>query len=427
MVCIEVLGDASDTLQFDVLTTNKYIEMVNDGQVIRVIIVDDSIRDRTHLRKLLETSEGIIVVGEAVNGIEALDLILKLKPDVILMDLEMPLMDGMTALQHLMIHVPTPTLMFSRLTAEGTARCFDALKHGAVGFFNKDRLQPSPQEEGVVEAIIAQVVCASKVTVNAVEPVFPKIRRSEVEHVLVKTIVFCEECGSKEELTVRENEDQGEAICSTCGECITIEQRNKIRRANCISLLLGGEGSYVNLLNLIPELRQDMNGALIVLIDGVSEHIDCFTEYLDAISTMKIVRIQDGVRIQGGNCYIGSEEEGIYLRPYSADYTLKSSRIAAAEKGRGANTTIESVAQVLKERSAVVFLSGQTKTADHGIRQLLKNKGNCIVLEPERCLHKAMGLNAIRRFGASTVADENVLAEALIRLHLRYRDSIVTA
>ena len=102
--------------------------MKNHDPVIRVIIVNDSIWYRTTLKELLETHESISVVGEAVNGIEALELILKLKPDVILMDLEMPLMDGMTALQHLMIHIPTPTLMFSRLTREGTARCFDALK-----------------------------------------------------------------------------------------------------------------------------------------------------------------------------------------------------------------------------------------------------------------------------------------------------------
>ncbi len=65
-------------------------------------------------------------------------MILKTRPDVILLDMEMPLMDGMTALQHLMIHRPTPTIMFSSLTERGTARCFDTMKNGAVDFVCKD-------------------------------------------------------------------------------------------------------------------------------------------------------------------------------------------------------------------------------------------------------------------------------------------------
>jgi two-component system, chemotaxis family, protein-glutamate methylesterase/glutaminase len=99
---------------------------------ISILIVDDSLDFRKFLKDIFENCQDIVIVGEAQNGIEALDMVLKTSPSVILLDLEMPLMDGMTALQHLMIHRPTPTIMFSSLTEKGTARSFDTLKNGAV-------------------------------------------------------------------------------------------------------------------------------------------------------------------------------------------------------------------------------------------------------------------------------------------------------
>jgi len=108
------------------------------ARVVSVLIVDDSLVFRRFIGDIFAEFKNIRIVGEAQNGIEALDMVLKRSPDVILLDMEMPLMDGMTALQHLMIHRPIPTIMFSSLTEEGTARCFDTLKNGAVDFVSKD-------------------------------------------------------------------------------------------------------------------------------------------------------------------------------------------------------------------------------------------------------------------------------------------------
>ncbi len=400
--------------------------MSNIENTIRVLIVDDSIQYRAIIRKILEKHQMIIVVGEAVNGIEALELILKFKPDVILMDLEMPLMDGMTALQHLMIHLPTPTLMFSKLTVEGTARCFDALKHGAVDFFCKNSLQLTNPDDTVEKKIIEKVACAAKVMVRAVEPISPNIPSTEDNRLFVTALVFCEECGSREEIDILENEDQGGVICRRCNEYISLEQRNKYRRANFLSLIIAGEGSYINLLKLVPTLHQDMNGALLVLIEGEISHVDEFTKYLDNISTINVVRVSEDTSIQGGNCYIGCAKESIFIKPYSANYTLKY-RAEVSDGDFTMDTVIRSVANVFKERSEVIFLSGNLKHGGKGTSELLKNKGNVVVLDPERCIYKEMGLHIIRRFGSSTVYDELELAKTISRKHLRYRDTIITA
>ncbi len=105
---------------------------------VKLLVVDDSWVLRRVLRGTLSQREEIQIVGEATNGVEALDLVLKLQPDVILLDVEMPVMDGLTTLQHLMIHTPTPVIMLSSLSKWGSPRCFDALKYGATDFVSKN-------------------------------------------------------------------------------------------------------------------------------------------------------------------------------------------------------------------------------------------------------------------------------------------------
>lgn len=82
---------------------------------VSVLIVDDSGFFRKRLHEILSKVPEIKVVGAASNGREALDLVKKLKPDVITMDYEMPIMDGVTAVRHIMSECPTPILMFSSL------------------------------------------------------------------------------------------------------------------------------------------------------------------------------------------------------------------------------------------------------------------------------------------------------------------------
>ncbi len=393
---------------------------------IRVVIADDAIQYRAILTRLLHSEPRITIIGEAVNGIQALELIWDLKPDVILMDFEMPVMDGMTALQHLMIHVPTPTIIFSRLTREGTARCFDALKNGAVDFFCKDTLHTATTDDFLKRRLIEKVICAAEMSITAVEPVFPRPPVKHLSKSTVKTLVFCEECGSKEELILRENEDQGGVICTRCGEYVSLEQRNKYRRANCLSVIVGGEGAYCNLLKLVPYLRQDMNGAILIVIDGTVEHVDAFTQYLDAISTINIVRIRDGLTIQGGNCYIGCDNENIHLKPYSAEYSLRCS-VGSNRDFFPVDRTIRSIADVFKERAAVIFLSGKKRQGEAGLVRLKDNNGNLILLEPSRCLHANMVTNIQKECNAVIAHNEDNLSEILSKIHIHYRDTIVMA
>lgn len=105
---------------------------------IRLLVVDDSNFVRVALRKMLEAAADIDIVGEARNGAEALRLSRKLKPDVIAMDLNMPIMDGIEAVQAISREKGPPSIMVSNETSEGAEATIRALEAGAVDFVCKN-------------------------------------------------------------------------------------------------------------------------------------------------------------------------------------------------------------------------------------------------------------------------------------------------
>lgn len=104
---------------------------------VRVVVVDDSGFFRRRIRDLLDSDPRIEVVGDAANGREAVEVVARLRPDVVTMDIEMPEMDGISAVREIMRRSPTPILMFSSLTYEGANATLEALDAGAVDFLPK--------------------------------------------------------------------------------------------------------------------------------------------------------------------------------------------------------------------------------------------------------------------------------------------------
>ncbi|XOZ33909.1 protein-glutamate methylesterase/protein-glutamine glutaminase [Halomonadaceae bacterium KBTZ08] len=105
---------------------------------VSVLVVDDSGFFRKRLTEILSATGELEVVAAASNGKEALSLVEKHRPDVITMDYEMPVMDGISAVRKIMESRPTPVLMFSSLTYEGARVTLDALDAGAVDFLPKN-------------------------------------------------------------------------------------------------------------------------------------------------------------------------------------------------------------------------------------------------------------------------------------------------
>ena len=105
---------------------------------IRVLVVDDSGFFRRRVSEIINADGRMEVAGVAANGREAVEMNESLKPDVITMDYEMPVMDGITAVRTIMAQRPVPILMFSSLTFEGARVTLDALDAGALDFLSKN-------------------------------------------------------------------------------------------------------------------------------------------------------------------------------------------------------------------------------------------------------------------------------------------------
>jgi len=103
----------------------------------KVLVVDDSSFFRRRLTDILNQDPNLTVIDVAVNGREAVDKAIKLKPDVITMDIEMPILNGIAAVTQIMAQAPTSVLMFSSLTHEGAKATIEALEAGALDFLPK--------------------------------------------------------------------------------------------------------------------------------------------------------------------------------------------------------------------------------------------------------------------------------------------------
>jgi two-component system, chemotaxis family, protein-glutamate methylesterase/glutaminase len=124
---------------------------------ITVIVVDDSAFMRKSLSMMLESDPQIKVVATARNGKEGIEKIRALKPDLVTMDIEMPEMDGLTALGIIMKEMPLPVLMVSSLTSEGAQSTLDALNLGAVDFIPKELSYVSLDIVKIKEELVTKV------------------------------------------------------------------------------------------------------------------------------------------------------------------------------------------------------------------------------------------------------------------------------
>lgn len=129
---------------------------------LRVLVADDSALMRKYMREIIEEDPELEVVGTARDGEEAAALNLSLQPDVITMDINMPRLDGLTAIQYIMAQRPCPVLVVSSLTQKGALTTFEALELGALDYVPKPDGTVSLQIKAVAEEIRAKIKAVAR-------------------------------------------------------------------------------------------------------------------------------------------------------------------------------------------------------------------------------------------------------------------------
>ncbi|MFV0438502.1 MAG: chemotaxis protein CheB [Desulfopila sp.] len=386
---------------------------------IPVLVADDSIVFRRYLRDVLADCERISIVGEAKNGIEALDLILQVRPRVILLDMEMPLMDGMTALQHLMIHCPTPTIMFSSLTSEGTVRAFDALKNGAVDFFSKDLLFDEPRQEAFRKKIITRIVGAARMKVHSLEPAFDMARIAVPKTVnggetSAGLVLFCEECGAR---NIVDADLDGPACCLKCGDTlIAYHEIERYHRNAHLTVFAGETDCCRNLLDIIPRLETDKIGSVLIVFAGEPGHVDRLTEYLDAISPLKILRGRAGMNLESGVGYIVCGADHLCLEPSRTQQALAKIKKSASRQGV-IDQIMASAATIFRKKCLGVLLSCSSVDGLRGLKEVVDHGGGALVLHPTECLSARLVQTAADKISGVKIAENQLeLARKVMEL-----------
>jgi len=132
--------------------------------VIRVLVVDDSATAREHITAVLNGDPAIEVVGEATDGVEAVDLTARLKPSVITMDIKMPRMDGHEATKRIMETNPTPIVVVTNVTRqEMVYEGLDILLVGALEIVQKPSAITAQGYEAISEELVAKVKAVSQI------------------------------------------------------------------------------------------------------------------------------------------------------------------------------------------------------------------------------------------------------------------------
>lgn len=134
---------------------------VDPARRIRVLVVDDSAFMRTAISKMIRSDPALEVVDTARDGQEAIEKVAALKPDVMTLDVEMPRLDGISALRRIMAETPLPVIMVSSLTNDGAQATFDALDIGAVDYIPKQLSYVSIDIVKIKEQLIQKIKAAA--------------------------------------------------------------------------------------------------------------------------------------------------------------------------------------------------------------------------------------------------------------------------
>ena len=345
---------------------------------IRVIIVDDSSLVREILQVVLSLDNDIEVVGHAKNGKEAIDLASTLRPDVITMDISMPEMDGIDAIEHIMAYHPTPIMVLTSLSDAGLA--FRSLSKGALEVVEKPELDDDKCRE-----FVKQIKQLSKVKV--ITHISGRLKRG------------------RERTPVAEPPPKEKTLKKGIpGRIIQPE-----KKVVAIGSSTGGPKVLGHILSSLP--GDIASGILIVqhISDGF---VGTLVDWLDDISEIRIKEAEDGESVLSGVAYIAPA--GLHLAVSNGRISLDNS---ASVEGQcpSADFLFSSVAREYGPRSIGVILSGMGKDGALGIREIRDAGGFTIAQDEKSCVVFGMPKVAIELGGVQEVLPPESIPSEILR------------
>lgn len=315
-----------------------------------VLVVDDSSFMRKSISHIIEKDPQFFVVGIARDGIEAIEKVQRLKPDIVTMDFEMPEMDGITALEKIMEVSPVPVVMLSNYTEEGAEITIRALELGAVDLFLKSELIGHNVEEKVINDFLSQlkmIAESAKVPLREVKAL-GKIDRQSIK---------------------------GKSLAR--GELVDLV---------IIGTSTGGPAALQSILPFFPE---DTPVPILVLQHMPPGFTKSLAERFDTFCNLRVKEAEDGDILEAGNIYIAPAGFQTLLSKKKDDNVSLKIVDMPNEKTLykpSINITLDSAAPIYKERLLTVILTGMGNDGLIGCRSVKKYNGYVITEAEESCI-----------------------------------------
>jgi two-component system chemotaxis response regulator CheB len=323
-------------------------------QKIRVVIVDDSAFMRKSLAMMLESDDSISIVGTARDGMEGYELVKKENPDIVTLDIEMPRMDGLTALKKIMKDCPTSVLMVSSLTTEGADATLKALEYGAVDFISKEMSFVSINISKIKEELIRKVksIALHKRSVD-------RIKR--IQSNLTKKTIVTESGSYSKSIPVMDY------------------------RAIAIGISTGGP---LSLQKVIPKLSGAIKVPIFIVQHMPPHFTKSLAERLNSLSELEVKEAADGDKVENGHVYIAPGGFHMFVKNGTGSLPMiKISEMPSDTLHRpSVDVMVDSVVDYYGKRTLGIIMTGMGKDGFNGISKLKGLGGTCIAQNEESCV-----------------------------------------
>ena len=339
---------------------------------IRVLVVDDSRFFRRRVTEMLEADTQIKVIGSAENGAEAVQMASRLRPDIITMDVEMPVMDGITATRKIMAVRPTAILMFSSLTTDGAQATLDALEAGAVDFLPKRFEDISRDRDEASRVLCERVRAVSRHGFSHPQVSLTSTRREPPAHPRAPLGTSSATAAPVPGSVAR----VPSAVSSGS---------DNIPRGRIKLLAIGtSTGGPVALQKVLTELPKDYPLPILLIQHMPGTFTTAFSQRLDRACAIRVREAANGDRLEPGLALLAPGGMQMTLEGRGGQMSVKISEATAGQNYKPCvDITFSSIAKQMAGQTLAVVLTGMGADGREGAK-LLKQGGAHVWAQDEQ-------------------------------------------
>ncbi len=371
---------------------------------IRVLVVDDSYFMRSTISKIITTDQ-IQVIGTAKNGREAVLKVIELKPDVVTMDIEMPVMTGLEALKEIMQKAPVPVLMLSTLTSDGADSTMEALSNGAVDFITKKAA--FTEMYGMKEELIHKIT-----QIGHSSSVRNRIQSRNKLFTMSKTKTKSQLDDSTDSAALSISKRLAEKSRKKT-DSVSVSGRPRPPKEKIQAIIIGvSTGGPVALQNFIPSLPARLPVGILIVQHMPPIFTKSLAERLNMASHLKVKEAEEGDRVLPGHVYMAPG--GLQMRVSRQFKIMISDNTPEGELYKpSVNVTTRSMITAYRSGILGIMMTGMGHDGGKEFKRLHDMGGYILSQDLDTCVVSGMTQTVIDSNAVDEIHPLPKLAEAI--------------